>query len=510
MIRQWIFTLALVTAAPWLTSCRHDTPPPAEKTASEEHGHDHEAESHAHEDDAPTERGAPEVALTPSHIDIPPVVRSNLGLTFAKVERRQVAQTIRVPGQFELLPGARREYRTMLAGRVELLVQQYEQVAIGTALYRLDSPPWRELQEKLSDAEGALRQAQVRVASTGPLMAAHRKHEESLRESVALWAARVSQLDNSRGSGVVTADEYTLAQTSLAANRAQLAEVLEKEAELEAQRGEAEAQLDAAQARLKLLIATAAMLLGVDEHILTGPCTPELHAQVAAAPHDIASDSATPLWREIDAVVVRATAPGVVETLALTNGAWAADTSLVLTTVQPEQIRFRARGLQSDLGRLRAGLAARIVPPKGGSLDLQDTMTGELTLGLGADPNERTLELLVTPRELSGWARPGVSAHLEVTVAGGDAELAIPLSAVIQDGLDRVFFRRDPQNPDRAIRLRADLGADDGRWVVVRSGVHEGDEVVLDGVYQLMLATSGKNQQAGHFHADGTFHDKEH
>jgi multidrug efflux pump subunit AcrA (membrane-fusion protein) len=84
--------------------------------------------------------------------------------------------------------------------------------------------------------------------------------------------------------------------------------------------------------------------------------------------------------------------------------------------------------------------------------------------------------------------------------------LAIPLSSVIQDGLAKIVFRRDPKNPDKAIRMEADLGVNDGRWVVIKSGMRDGDEVVLDGVYQLMIATSGTVEKGGHFHSDGTFH----
>ena len=36
--------------------------------------------------------------------------------------------------------------------------------------------------------------------------------------------------------------------------------------------------------------------------------------------------------------------------------------------------------------------------------------------------------------------------------------------------------------------------------------VKVGDEVVLSGVYELKLATSGTAQKGGHFHADGSFH----
>ena len=65
------------------------------------------------------------------------------------------------------------------------------------------------------------------------------------------------------------------------------------------------------------------------------------------------------------------------------------------------------------------------------------------------------------------------------------------------------------KSPDVAIRTDADTGLSDGRWVTVLSGIREGDEVVVDGVYQLLLATAGNAAKGGHFHADGTFHDGE-
>jgi len=444
-----------------------------------------------------------EPAAPTNRVDVPETVRRNLGITFARVESRTVAHTIRVPGQFELLPEARREYRTMLAGRVELLAAQFETVELGQPLYRLASTEWRELQEKLNEAESAIRQAQARASALGPLMAAHRRHEESLRASVELWEARVKQLDQTRGAGVITAEEYMSAQTTLAANRASLAEVLEKEAELEAQRIETAAQLDAAHARFRLLLATASTVLSLDETELLKLCEAQGDPRHR---HEGPASQPAPAWREIDLVEVRAASAGVVDSLELTNGAWAASGSLVLSTIEPTRLRFRAAGMQSDLGRLRNGLPVRIVPPKGGTIALQDTMEGTLQLGLRAEAEERTLDLLAVPRQLAEWARPGVSAHLEIVAAGGVSELAIPLSSVIQDGLSKIIFRRDPGDPNKVIRLEADLGVDDGRWVSIHSGVRAGDEVVLDGVYQLMIATSGSVQKGGHFHADGTFH----
>lgn len=446
-------------------------------------------------------------APTPTNrVEISDAVRRNLGITFAKVESRAVAQTIRVPGRFELLPEARREYRTMLAGRVELLVKQYDRVEPGTPLYVLVSPEWRELQNKLSESESAIRQSEARVSSIPLLIAAHRRHEEILEKNIAMWETRVAQLDQSRAAGVVTVEEFTNAQNTLATQRAELAEILEKEADLEGQIVAVQAEHDAAHARFRLLISTAASVLGMEESALSAPYALDEHLDAGIHTHEAPTSRPPAAWRKINQIEVRAQAPGIVQSLDLTNGAWASAGSLVLATIEPDRLRFKAMGMQSDLARLRDGLPVRIVPPKGGSVDLQDTMEGTLVVGLSADPQERTVELIAVPSKLSAWARPGVSAHLEISTAGGEMELAIPLSSVIQDGLSKVVFRRDPKNPDKAIRMEADLGIHDGRWVVIKSGMREGDEVVLDGVYQLMLATSGSAEKGGHFHSDGTFH----
>ncbi len=434
------------------------------------------ADDHAH--DEPSGPASVEAAPT-NRVDIPAPVRRNLGITFVKVEARNVAQTLRVPGEFEFLPTARREYRTPMSGRVELLVSQYQGVSPGTALYRVDAPAWRDLHEQIAGTR-------ARVDAMGPLREAHRRHEQSLADKVALWQERLKQLDELRGAGGGSAAQFTEARATLNATQAELADVMEKDAELHADEQQARAELRALTSRREIFLRG-------------GHC---------ADAHDGAEPGA--------GFTVCAVEAGVVESLGVTPGGLVEDNGHVVSVVQPEKVRFRAKALQSDLGRLRDGLPARVVPPHGGGgvgLDLQDAMAGVLRIGLAADARERTVDLIVVPERLSGWARAGVAAQLEITLAGGGAsgdELAIPVSAVVRDGAEPIIFRRDPANPDKAIRLQADLGVSDGRWVVISSGVKEGDEIVLGGNYQLMLATSGNAPKGGHFHSDGTFHEGSH
>lgn len=413
-------------------------------------------------------------AVPPGVVEIPLTVRNNLGITFATVERRQVTDTLRVPGSFEIHPLARHEYRLMMPGRVEYLVDQYDQVEPGQVLYRFVSPQWPELQHEILEAEQAIAAAEAEIGVA----------EATRREAEAELAANRERAE-------------TLASAEV--RRAELAtRVLEMEAalpRLAAQVQLAETRLDNARSQYRHAIHRASVATGIAEDALT-----------QTIEHD---GEQAPRYRIIEAIEVRATEPGIVETIAATNGAYVEPPGLVLSTIDPSRLRFRATALQSDLPRIDPDAPARIVPPMRSGVDVNASTSAELTIGLEAHPDQRTVALLAEPTEPIAWARPGISAFLEIVTASSDGpRLAIPASAVVRDGITHVFFRRDPQNPNRAVRVEADLGPSDGRWIVINSGVRLGDEVVLDGVYEMKLATaaSGTQQEGGHFHGDGSFH----
>ena len=475
----------------------HDHDPAAEAgpdDADQDHADDHTEEDHAAADDHDHDHEGGEP------IAIPAAVRSNLGLSLVTAESRRIASTLRVPGRFEYLPTARREYRAVSPGRVELLVEQFERVEAGAVLYRLDSTAWRETQQQIAAAEASIRRLETRLSTFDPLQAAHERHEESLHESIAVWEERIGQLESIREAGGGRVEQLTEARASLAAARAELADVQETKAELQASRAEALAELDSARSGRNYLLDSAASVTGVPRAELAAVITTD-HGE-------------EPGWAAVEAIEVRAAEQGVVETLAASNGSWLDEGAAVVSVVRPDRLRFHASGLQSDLGVLRDGLPAAIVPPtptaSGRAVPLPESMQGRLQLGLAGDAEDRTIELYVTPESLRPWARPGVTAQLEIVTDESEGPVvAIPLAAVQRDGVVPVIFRVDPEHPDEAIRLEADLGADDGRWVEVRSGLRESDRVVLDGAFQLMLATSGTAQQGGHFHPDGTFHEGE-
>ena len=424
---------------------------------------------------AAEERAVEKSAAPTNRVDIPLAVRRNLGIAFAKVEPRAVASTLRVPGAFEALPDARRELRAVLAGTVEYAVAQFDRVEPGALLCTLDAPAWRELHEEIAATE-------AKVASMTPLREAHAVHEAALEEKVRLWEARLAQLEEIRAAGGASASQITEARAELIGTRAELADVMEKDAMLEATQREAEAHLRALRER-RLAFARASGLA----------------ADFVARPDG--------------RIEIRATHAGVVEGLGAQPGALVDSGEMLLSLVEPTRVRFHARALQSDLARLEDGLPVAILPPAGDRAAGLAPIAARLVLGLSADPVARSVDLYAAPAAEAlasvGWAREGVGGSLEITLEGGRAELAIPLAAVVRDGGRPMIFRRDPANADKVIRMEADLGVSDGRWVVIQSGVKQGDEIVVAGNYQLMLATGGSTPKGGHFHSDGTFHEGE-
>ena len=432
-------------------------------------------------DEAPSAESASPAPT--NRIDVPPLVRKNLGIAFADVQRRQVAQTLRLPAKVELLPSASQHYTAPYAGRVHVHVAPLQRVAAGDLLYSLDSHEWRAVQRELGAVTSSIARTDAQLAAMAPLLAACEEHERSLHEAHRVTAAHIEALQRAEQDVGGQAQKLASARVELAQLSAQLADASEKHTETTTRRSELGVALASERERLTLLLQGAAANIGVGPEALTSG------------------------WRSLQKIEARALRDGVVADVLVANGALVEAHGHVLSTVDPADVRCRARALQSDLAALRDGLPAAIAPI--GADATSQRIAGRLQLGPVGDARARTLDVFVTPTDEDlGFVRAGLAVFVEVTTTQSeDAPLAIPLACVLPDGLDRVFFRRDPRNPDKVIRVVADLGVDDGVWVEVKSGITDGDQIVQAGAYELVLASSAQTPKGGHFHADGTWHE---
>lgn len=385
-----------------------------------------------------------------NRIAVPRSVRANLGISFATATYRPVADTVWVPGHFTLKAHAQHHYPLPFAGRVRVHVHALDVVEPGQLLLEIDAPEWRRLQSELADTLSQQRELGAQYAAASAARDAARTISEQTR----------------------TYDERLAA---------------------------IEAQQDSAQSRFTHLLGNAASITGITVDALQAE-----------------TEDGVARWRSLDAIPVRATAHGTVQDIASSDGSWVEAGVEVLHIVDSRGLRFHGQALQADvLDDIRDGQPVRIVPPDGDERSRLPAIGGQLRLGVTGEARRRTIDLYVNIPNPPEWARPQLAALAGVVVAGDthDEVLAIPLRAVIDDGTTRVFFRRDPKNPDAVIKVELDAGVNDGRWIEVRSGIGVGDEVVVDGIYQLALALAqrqGGAPQAGHFHADGTFHSDSH
>jgi multidrug efflux pump subunit AcrA (membrane-fusion protein) len=204
---------------------------------------------------------------------------------------------------------------------------------------------------------------------------------------------------------------------------------------------------------------------------------------------------------------------GVVESLGAISGAWLEAGAEVVRTVRPEMVWFRADGLMVDLARVRDGMRGFVEPFQGGGLSVDVRAEGRVELGLSAEVGRRVRPLYLRPERVADWMVQGRAGVLSAVVEESVADaVAVPLGSVVTDGLQSVVFVRDAANKNLFHRREVVPGVGDGDWVEVK-GVSAGDEVVLNGSYELKLATpsaAGGNKAAGHFHADGNFHEAKH
>jgi len=320
---------------------------------------------------------------------------------------------------------------------------------------------------------------------------------------------------------VLFRSQLTIARANIASTRAELHELEELYADLQNRRTQIQQQISERRAALPMLRAKVA---DAEQAVAAAEQRKEIAVAKAAAvigmPRDAMTESVTvdgetmPRWRSLSLLTVTAERAGVVHELAVTDGSWVHEGDRVLRTLRPQSLLFRAVALQSDIPRLQEPMTGQIVPPSGGQLATLGNLPVSVRFGLDGDPRDRDVEIIATwdtEDDTQHWGRHGLAAALEINAEGtGRYSIAVPRRAIVKDGLESILFRRDPNDPNKVIRTPVPLGASDGRWVEVRAGVAVGDEIVLDGSYELMLASSSVSQEGGHFHADGTFHAGDH
>jgi len=131
---------------------------------------------------------------------------------------------------------------------------------------------------------------------------------------------------------------------------------------------------------------------------------------------------------------------------------------------------------ESIVDRIKPGLAARITLP-------DETLDGEVSsVALVTRPagwwtgNVVKYDTIVKLPSVEGL-KPGMSAEVEVIMARHEDVLTIPVAAVVETAEGDFCWVK---TADGAQRRSLGLGDSDDQFIVVETGIEEGDEVVLD------------------------------
>lgn len=208
---------------------------------------------------------------------------------------------------------------------------------------------------------------------------------------------------------------------------------------------------------------------------------------------------------------VRADRDGSVQSVDINQGAWGEQGTPVLVLTNKGELEFRATAYAADPLQY-SGVKLALTSPDGKETALLD---GKLRVADQINPATSTRALYFVPDRLPATAYAGQVARLEMN-AGDDAAdgyYPVPNSAIVKVGINDVVFIQDKADKNLFIMKKVEtLPSRQGMTPV--KGLEEGQTIVTRGGYELKYALPAEGgvekKAAGHFHADGKFHEGGH
>ena len=197
-------------------------------------------------------------------------------------------------------------------------------------------------------------------------------------------------------------------------------------------------------------------------------------------------------------VFVRAPVDARVESCEAADGAGVSQGASVVSLVRPERMRFKGLITPAEAQGLRDGMRVT-----------SGAVSGVLHIGY-ADESGLT-PVYATFDAGSAPVRPGERLRVDcVTDESETPVVAIPSACIVRVGLEPTVFVRDEPEETRFVAVKVVPGRVKDGWTEVK-GLPDDDDlaVVREGAYELKIALAAQagSTSAGHYHADGTFHE---
>ncbi|MDE2881198.1 MAG: efflux RND transporter periplasmic adaptor subunit [Acidobacteriota bacterium] len=127
------------------------------------------------------------------------------------------------------------------------------------------------------------------------------------------------------------------------------------------------------------------------------------------------------------------------------------------------------------------------------------TVSRVLSVGSMIDPDSRTLPVRFAVPNADRALKVGMLAEGQILIGDPEQGTAVPVSAIQdEDGLPVIYVKVTGASFERRV---VSVGASDGSWTLVTSGIAPGEQVVTEGAYQVNLAALGTVEPShGHAH----------
>jgi membrane fusion protein, heavy metal efflux system len=201
-----------------------------------------------------------------------------------------------------------------------------------------------------------------------------------------------------------------------------------------------------------------------------------------------------------NAFQIRAPFDGTLVAADATSGESIEEGKLLFTVIDMDRVWLTARVFEPDIPKVEGAPSAWFTVEGYDEPFVVDEKNGKLvTVGRVIDPRSRTVPVIFELANPEGRLRIGQFARVFVATGAATRGLAIPESAILDEGGKPIAYVQ--VEGERFERRALTLGPKSRGWVGVREGLEAGERVVTRGAYEVKLtAASGAIPQHGHVH----------
>lgn len=167
----------------------------------------------------------------------------------------------------------------------------------------------------------------------------------------------------------------------------------------------------------------------------------------------------------------------------------------LMTILDPRRLHLVLQVPAGDVAVLDGVSAATFTPEGSGRVE---RTTRLVSVSAALEPGLRTVPVRFEVDNADGRLRPGMLVTGRLLAGEPEPALAVPSDAVVdEDGLLVAYVQIGGETFERRA---VSVGASDGEWTVVLSGVQPGERVVTRGQYQIKLSSLNTSEIADHGH----------